>query len=139
MAGEAKVAMALMVLVAAVAGCAGQQVATAPVHVVVVDAPPGVTSFEFRGDVPISSGATGLSVLSTFAAEKGFTINTTFYESFQSTIVNGINGLDGRAGDNGSFYYWKFFVGDTASDVGADQVRVSVGMATSWKFVLESA
>ena len=72
-------------------------------------------------DVEIAN-ATAFQALETASDEFGFDLDTTYYEEYQSHLINKINGVGSV--DN---KYWIFYVNGDMAPVGADQMYVKNG------------
>jgi hypothetical protein len=73
---------------------------------------------------------TALSLLERCSEKNGFTIETTYYPSFDSTLVNSINTAVG--GTEGK--YWQYYVNGELPMVGADKYHLSNGNLLTWSF-----
>jgi hypothetical protein len=95
------------------------------VHVVIV----GVT-WTITDNLVAYPGETAFSLLERCSEKNGFTVQSTYYASFDSTLINSINnavgGTDGR--------YWQFYVNGVLPSVGADKCPVSNGDSVTWSF-----
>ena len=139
--------MAVAVVAVAVSGCmqveqegsGDAEPVTYAILIDVVDEPPNGTAFTLEGAVEATSEEfTAFQQLEAFTEAEGVVLNTTYYESFESTSVDAINGVEGQQDPEGpGFYYWKFLLNGEASDVGADQAVLSPGDEVEWRFVLE--
>jgi len=72
-------------------------------------------------------------------ASVGFgNINATYYEMFESWLINEINGIGNGAdvpgiADTGN-YYWQYYVNDVLGPVGADRYALLDGDVVEWRF-----
>jgi hypothetical protein len=75
-------------------------------------------------------GETALSVLERSAQQNGFSVETTYYAQFDSTLVTSINhaagGTDGK--------YWQYYVNGKLPEIGADKYVISNGDVLVWSF-----
>ncbi len=65
-------------------------------------------------------------------------IDATYYESFGSWLINGINGIANGVdvpgiNDTGA-YYWQYYVNDELGLVGADRYALLDGDVLEWRF-----
>jgi len=72
-------------------------------------------------DVEIAN-ATAFEALETASEEYNFDLDTTYYEEYQSHLINKINGAGSE--DN---KYWIFYVNGEMAPLGADQMYVKNG------------
>lgn len=75
-------------------------------------------------------GDTAFSLLERCAEENGFTVNTTYYSEFDSTLVNSINNAVG--GTDGK--YWQDDVNGQLPNIGADKYLLTNGDNLRWSF-----
>ncbi len=75
-------------------------------------------------------GDTALSLLERCAQQNGFTVESTYYAQFDSTLVNSINNAAG--GTDGK--YWQYYVNGGLPDVGADKCILVNGDVLTWSF-----
>lgn len=75
-------------------------------------------------------GDTALSLLERCAATNDFTIETTYYEQFDSTFVTAINNAVGGTQER----YWQYYVNGESPLIGADNYLVSNGDVVLWSF-----
>lgn len=75
-------------------------------------------------------GDTAFSLLKRCSKEKEFTVDFTYYEQFDATLVNAINNAVG--GTDGK--YWQYYVNGELPNVGADKYIVSNGDILTWSF-----
>jgi len=65
-------------------------------------------------------------------------IDATYYESFNSWLINSINGVQNGADIPGiadtSAYYWQYYVNDELGPVGADRYALLDGDVLEWRF-----
>jgi len=73
---------------------------------------------------------TVFSILNRCAEKNSFSVESTYYEKFDSTIINSINnaisGTDGK--------YWQYSVNDKLPNVGADKCIIINGDRVIWSF-----
>lgn len=65
-------------------------------------------------------------------------INATYYEMFDSWLINTINGVGNGVvvpgiADTGN-YYWQYYVNDVLGPVGADRYALLDGDVVEWRF-----
>ena len=65
-------------------------------------------------------------------------IDATYYEAFNSWLINGINGVQNGVdipgiGDT-SKYYWQYYINDELGSVGADRYALLDGDVLEWRF-----
>jgi hypothetical protein len=79
-------------------------------------------------------GDTVFSVLEKCSTRNHFSIKYTYYEQFDSTLINSINNDVGGEGGK----YWQYYVnnGETPPMVGCDKYEVSNGDSVQWRFEL---
>lgn len=75
-------------------------------------------------------GMTALNILESVAKENGVELDTTYYDEFDSTLVNGIGELV-----NTTELSWIYFVNGNAGDVGANQKVIAPGDLVEWKYI----
>ena len=75
-------------------------------------------------------GDTVFSLLKRCSSNNGFTLKYTYYQTYDSTLVDSINGIAG--GTNGK--YWQYYVNGVAPMIGADKYLVSNGDSVTWSF-----
>jgi hypothetical protein len=77
-----------------------------------------------------SQGETALSALERTAEQNGFSVETTYYAQFDSTLVISINhavgGTDGK--------YWQYYINGKLPEIGADKYSVMNGDILTWSF-----
>jgi hypothetical protein len=73
---------------------------------------------------------TAFSLLERSAKENGFSVESTYYEQFDSTLINSIN--DATGGTDGK--YWQYYVNGNLPDVGADKCIIVNGDVLTWSF-----
>lgn len=75
-------------------------------------------------------GETAFSILNRCAEKNRFSVESTYYDEFDSTIINSINnavsGTDGK--------YWQYSVNDILPNVGADKYFITNGDVVKWSF-----
>jgi hypothetical protein len=75
-------------------------------------------------------GDTAFSLLERSAQQNGFSVESTYYAQFDSTLINSINhavgGTDGK--------YWQYYVNGKLPDVGADKCILINGDVLTWSF-----
>jgi len=81
-------------------------------------------------DTQYYEGITVLDALENSLEENGVELETTYYEEFDSTMVNSINGFD-----NSDEYSWIYYVNGSSGEVGADQKVLDSGDVVEWKYV----
>jgi hypothetical protein len=75
-------------------------------------------------------GDTALSLLERCAEKNGFSVETTYYAQFDSTMVNTIhNAIGGTEGK-----YWQYYVNGELPSVGADKCTLTNGDVLTWSF-----
>jgi hypothetical protein len=76
------------------------------------------------------TGDTAFSILQRCSENQGFSVDSTYYPQFDSTLVNAINnavgGTDGR--------YWQYYVNGQLPPVGADKYHMTNGDTLLWSF-----
>lgn len=75
-------------------------------------------------------GDTAFSLLTRCAEVKGFSVDFTYYEQFDATLINSINNAVG--GTDGK--YWQYYVNSELPNVGADKYILSNGDLLTWSF-----
>jgi hypothetical protein len=75
-------------------------------------------------------GDSALSLLIRCSQDKGFTVDSTYYAQFDSTLITSINNAVG--GTDGK--YWQYYVNGELPSVGADHYLVKNGDALTWSF-----
>jgi hypothetical protein len=75
-------------------------------------------------------GDTALSILERCSEKNSFSIDTTYYTQFDSTLVNSINNDFG--GSNGK--YWQYYVNGVLPNIGADKCVIKNGDSLRWSF-----
>ena len=73
---------------------------------------------------------TAFSLLERCSEKNGFSVESTYYAQFDSTLVNSINNAVG--GTNGK--YWQYYVNSELSNVGADKCMITNGDSLQWNF-----
>ena len=68
-------------------------------------------------------GDTAFSILERCSEKNGFSVDSTYYAQFDSTLINSINNAVG--GTNGK--YWQYYVNGELPNVGADKCMISNG------------
>lgn len=79
-------------------------------------------------------GDTAFSLLERSSVENGFSVKYTYYEQFDSTLVNSINNIVG--GTDGK--YWQYYVNGDLPMIGADKYLISNGDSLVWSFEVPS-
>ena len=74
---------------------------------------PDDTSDDVQETITLEEDANSFHALITVADNQGLSLNMTYYSSFDSWFINGVNGVDGNAEQ-----YWHFWVNNEASAVG---------------------
>ncbi len=75
-------------------------------------------------------GETAFSLLKRCAEKNSFSVESTYYEEFDSTMINSINNaVSGTAGK-----YWQYSVNDNVPNVGADKCILTNGDMVKWSF-----
>jgi len=77
-----------------------------------------------------SKADTPCSLLQKCSVKNGFTVTSTYYAQFDSTLINSINNASG--GTDGK--YWQYYVNDLLPNVGADKYLISNGDSIRWSF-----
>jgi hypothetical protein len=75
-------------------------------------------------------GDTAFSLLKRCSEENEFTVDFTYYEQFDATLVNSINNAVGGTGGK----YWQYYVNNELPNVGADKYILSNGDVLTWSF-----
>ncbi len=75
-------------------------------------------------------GETAFSLLKRCAEKNSFSIESTYYDEFDSTMINSINNV--VSGTEGK--YWQYYVNDMLPNVGADKYIVTNGDMVQWSF-----
>lgn len=75
-------------------------------------------------------GDTALTLLQRCAEKNGFTVESTYYAQFDSTLINSIN--DDVSGSYGK--YWQYYVNEQLPIVGADKYYLTNGDMVKWSF-----
>ncbi len=75
-------------------------------------------------------GDTAFSLLERSSVKNGFSLKYTYYEQFDSTLINSINNVVG--GTDGK--YWQYYVNGELPMVGADKYAISNGAFIEWRF-----
>ena len=75
-------------------------------------------------------GDTAFSLLKRSSEKNGFSLKYTYYEQFDSTLINSINNVVG--GTDGK--YWQYYVNGQLPMVGADKYAISNGASIEWRF-----
>ncbi|MBN1859984.1 MAG: DUF4430 domain-containing protein [Candidatus Thermoplasmatota archaeon] len=75
-------------------------------------------------------GDTALSLLQRCAEKNDFSVESTYYAQFDSTLVNSINNAIG--GTDGK--YWQYYVNGQLPSVGADKYPLTNGDRVTWSF-----
>jgi hypothetical protein len=75
-------------------------------------------------------GDTVFSILERCSEKNGFSIDSTYYAQFDSTLINSINNDAG--GTNGK--YWQYYVNGMLPSIGADKYVISNGDVLTWSF-----
>jgi hypothetical protein len=75
-------------------------------------------------------GDTAFSLLKRSSGNIGFSLKYTYYEQFDSTLINSINNAVG--GTDGK--YWQYYVNGELPMIGADKYAVSNGASIEWHF-----
>lgn len=91
-----------------------------------------ITSEEWKitDNLVAYQGDTAFSLLERCSEKNGFSVNSTFYAQFDSTLINSINNEVG--GTNGK--YWQYYVNGMLPSVGADKYVISNGDVLTWSF-----
>jgi len=79
-------------------------------------------------------GDTVFSLLKRCSADHGFTVKYTYYQAYDSTLVDSINNRAG--GTDGK--YWQYYVNGVCPMVGADKYLVTNGDSVTWSFEVVS-
>lgn len=75
-------------------------------------------------------GETVLSLLERCAERNDFTVEYTYYEQFDSTLIDSIHGVIN--GNDGK--YWQYYVNGELPMIGADKCLISNGDSLKWSF-----
>jgi hypothetical protein len=75
-------------------------------------------------------GDTVFSLLKRCSADHGFTLKYTYYQTYDSTLVDSINNIVGGTDGN----YWQYYVNGVCPMVGADKYAVANGDSVTWSF-----
>jgi hypothetical protein len=73
---------------------------------------------------------TAFSLLERCSVKNGFTVTSTYYTQFDSTLIDSINNAAG--GTDGK--YWQYYVNGQLPNVGADKCLISNGDSVRWSF-----
>lgn len=75
-------------------------------------------------------GDTAFSLLERSGQQNGFSVDSTYYTAFDSTLVNSINNVVG--GTDGK--YWQYYVNGNLPTIGADKYIIANGDLLTWSF-----
>ena len=75
-------------------------------------------------------GDTAFSILERCSEKNGFSVDSTYYAQFDSTLINSINNDVG--GTTGK--YWQYYVNGELPDIGADKYGIINGDSLQWIF-----
>jgi hypothetical protein len=75
-------------------------------------------------------GDSAFSLLERCSEKNGFSVDSTYYAQFDSTLINSINNAVG--GTNGK--YWQYYVNGELPSIGADKYILSNGDVLTWSF-----
>jgi hypothetical protein len=77
-----------------------------------------------------ASNDTVYSILMRCSSKYNFTVDYTYWESYDAVIIDSINGDANGEGGN----YWQYYVNGVYSPESCDKKRVSNGDFIEWKF-----
>jgi hypothetical protein len=80
-------------------------------------------------------GDTVFSLLKRCSADHGFNVKYTYYQAYDSTLVDSINNIAG--GTDGK--YWQYYLNGVCPMVGADKCPVTNGDSVTWSFEVVSS
>lgn len=75
-------------------------------------------------------GDTAFSILERCSQKNGFSVDSTYYAQFDSTLINSINNAVG--GTDGK--YWQYYVNGQLPNIGADKCMLTNGNLLKWSF-----
>ncbi len=75
-------------------------------------------------------GDTAFSLLMRSSSTHGFPVKSTYYATYDATLVDSINNIVG--GTNGM--YWQYYVNGVCPMIGADKYHVNNGDSVTWSF-----
>ena len=75
-------------------------------------------------------GDTAFSLLERCSVKNGFSLKSTYYAQFDSTLIDSINNAVG--GTNGK--YWQYYVNGELPNIGADKCMITNGDSLLWSF-----
>ncbi|HWR63153.1 MAG TPA: DUF4430 domain-containing protein [Candidatus Thermoplasmatota archaeon] len=75
-------------------------------------------------------GDTAFSLLERSGQQNGFSVDSTYYTAFDSTLINSINNVVG--GTDGK--YWQYYVNGNLPTIGADKYIIANGDLLTWSF-----
>jgi hypothetical protein len=87
-------------------------------------------SWTINDNLVAFTGDTAFSILERCSKKNGFSVGSTYYAQFDSTLVDSINnavsGTDGK--------YWQYYVNGVLPNVGADKCVLTNGDSLKWSF-----
>ena len=95
------------------------------VHIVIIG-----DSWTINDNLVAYPGDTAFSILERCAEKKGFSVDSTYYAQFDSTLVNAINNAVSGTGGK----YWQYYVNGNLPNVGADKCIITNGDSLRWSF-----
>lgn len=87
-------------------------------------------SWTIVDNLVVYEGDTALLLLLRCAEKNGFSVETTYYAEFDSTLITSIN--NAVSGTEGK--YWQYFVNNQLPNVGADKYILTNGDMVKWTF-----
>lgn len=75
-------------------------------------------------------GDTVFSLLKRCSSDHGFVLKYTYYQTYNSTLVDSINNI--ASGTDGK--YWQYYVNGVAPMIGADKYAIANGDSVTWSF-----
>lgn len=81
-------------------------------------------------EVDYKDGITALDTLIAMSDEHFIDLETTYYEDFDSTLVDSINGFE-----NSEVKSWIYFVNGNSANIGADKYYANRGDRIEWKYI----
>jgi hypothetical protein len=83
-----------------------------------------------KDNVIAYQGDTAYSILEQCSQKNGFSVDSTYYAQFDSTLINSINNAVG--GTDGK--YWQYYVNGQLPNIGADKCKLTNGDLLKWSF-----
>ena len=88
------------------------------------------SDWRLTDSICVTSETSVLSLLYGISQRHGFTVETTYYESFDATLVDSIAVDKNGQGD----HYWQYYVNDEIPMIGCDMFKVTNGDVVLWIF-----